>query len=382
MGLCVFHNNKKDRENAISAQSPKANDTAKLDRVFKLKGRGQQAALVVENMVPYLVPSACAVGVYLPSIFAGVIQTLPLQDRLAAAFAAAAVALLPLPFIAWKRPWRTSFNDALKRLDKNLGEDSIPAQMLGSRKYIGSAELWQASRELLLRSKVRDFRPTLEIPRYAMVIGLAMAASVSVSAWQAGPDRSSLLREAFNFHAPIIPPPPPDVRAWVSPPEGIENAQPLYLSNGNAGPDTEAGPVHQGSVLHMSILNGTPDITVDGQLLPADQQIGEEDHKTTQYKLVTFSTGGVHSVQVLNGPSWAIRVEPDAPPEIIITGAGSNGGKHLGLQCIAKDDYGIVKGFVDMTIIGANPEASPPPQAQLPSLPLDGATLCQPQPMR
>jgi hypothetical protein len=382
MKLCVFHNNKKDRESAISTQSPKASDTASLNRLFIVKACGAQAVLCVENALPYLIAPTYVAGIYLTSVFAGAVQMLAHPDRKSAVIAAAVAALAPLPFIAWKRPWRTSFNDALKRLDQNLGDPNIPAQMLGSEKVTGSKEAWQSYRERLLHSKVNQFRigwPAPAIPRYVMAAGLAIAAALPISAWYAGPERSSLLREAFNFHAPVIPPPPPDVRAWVSAPEGIESAQPLPLSNLNAN-KPEAGAVHKGSILHISILNGLADIKVDGVTIDVDAAIA--DSNTTQYKPVTFSTDGIHTVQVLNGPTWTIRVEPDAAPEIVITGAGGDGDKQLGLRCIAKDDFGIINGSVDMEIIGANPEATPPQQAQLPSLPLEGATLCQPKPGR
>lgn len=309
-------------------------------------------------------------------------QALAHPDRRYAIIAAAAAALAPLPFIAWKRPWKSSYNDALRRLDRNLGDPDHPAEMLGGKLLSGSEEAWQAYRGRLLAEKVKDFKigwPRPGIPQSVMAAGLVIAAALPISAWYAGPERSSLLREAFNFHAPIVPPPPPDVRAWVSAPEGIESAQPLPLSNINAG-KAEAGAVHKGSILHVSILNGLAEIKVDGIVIPVDATIA--DSKTTQYKAVTFSTDGLHTVQVLNGPSWNIRVEPDAPPEIIITRAGSDGDKQLELRCIAKDDYGIVKGSINMTVDGAHPEATPPPQAQLPSLPLEGATLCQPVPMR
>lgn len=359
-------------------QSPKASDTAWLNRLFTFKARGQQAALCIENIVPYLTAPVCAAGVHLTSTFAGAIQMLPPHGRLVAACAAAAAALVPLPFIAWKRPWRTSFNNALERLDKNLGDPDIPARMLGSRRYVGSAEAWQSYRERLLQTKVRDFKPTLEIPRYAIAAGLAVIAGVSVSAWHAGAERPSLLREAFNFHAPIVPPPPPEVRAWVAAPEGIDNAQPLPLSDINAQ-KPEAGAVHKNSVLHVSILNGFAEIKVDGIVIPVETPIAGS--KTTQYQPVTLSTDGLHTVQVLNGPTWTIRVEPDSPPEIAITGAILDGDK-LGLRCIAKDDFGIKKGEIDMEVIGVSPEAAPPPQAQLPSLSLEGAALCQPMHMQ
>lgn len=288
-------------------------------------------------------------------------------------------------------PWRhktgslaVSRDDALKRLDKNLGDPLNPAQKLGDRPSAGSnaeeknlwnlqmANLWERYGEQLHAGTPRPGMAARDPYHLRFFIALTMAITAATSS---GP-RLDQIKQAFDWTvpAPPTPPAPPlQLKAWVTPPDNIPKA-PLHMTESTrdhlkGGEKLEA---HQSSTLTIMTYGTATKITVNGQPLPVQKEIPQGEGKTGyQYEVKLQDAETVVAIE--RGPTWHIDVAQDRAPSVSIQGiatpaapAGGKDSKGIDIDYRAKDDYGY-QGEIIVKMPGkADPAAKPLPSAQVP----------------
>tara|TARA_B100002003_G_C14081547_1_gene520293 strand:- start:784 stop:1377 length:594 start_codon:yes stop_codon:yes gene_type:complete len=196
----------------------------------------------------------------------------------------------------------------------------------------------------------------------------------------AGENRAEYIQEAFNFQAPPVPVPPPDVVAWIEPRKGVEGASVVYLSGANSmvrEGGNDVGEIHRHSVLHIGVKNSSPIIMINGEELDIEKELRAGEKITYQYEPVVLDAGG-YEISIENGPHWNISTLPDLPPNVTITKAYAGWDGKISIGCIAEDDYGVAGGNIQFSLPDANPDVTDiPPEAIIPSISVPGAEFCQ-----
>lgn len=274
-------------------------------------------------------------------------------------------------------------------LDESIDENASPITKIFWEEHLKKT-----------RQKIKDLRvswPEVKLSSNAKLAGMVLATALGASFIAAGEKTPDRLMEPFRFTAPVVPEPPAQVMAWVTPPKGIPSAKPQSLPEGSVHPvspqeqngtaDTpfisvppvdaaiDISGVHQQSTLHISVIGAKAEITMNGQgLTPVEEIIGNDTKITYIYAAPLIEENTV--VTFSGGPVWNISVTQDRAPEIIITGAAQKEDGTLEMRCIAEDDFGIIQGDIMFTVPGAHPDAEPPEQAVIGHIPLNGSSLC------
>lgn len=363
----------------VEGTAPSMQHESREGRLERLSGRfnrmvGQaRLALFAERLWPRLVPTLYTGGFFLTASWAGLWHVLPHQARMAGVLAMGAAALAA-PFLVREKSLRVTRDEAIDRLDDNIGDPSRPARKISDTLHESysalSKGLWQIHLEKLWdKNEGRFFAGKPEI-NWAGLQGYGLAAALAItlgSGIYAGESRHANLMQAFNWAAPI---PPLELKAWVVPPEGIES-RPLYLTQDNNG---QAAPLvtHENSILTIHIYDTPARVLVNGTEVGVLKELESDNGKTYMREIELSGTAA--TVTIENGPQWQFTVTPDLNPTIsaTIVKGQEKGDPSMSLNYEASDDFGIKGGKVILSLPAgtADPGARPLPAGQLPVLAL------------
>lgn len=344
-----------------------------------------RTALFWERLWPRVVPPLSVTALFLSASWAGVWGMAHPYGRMAGVLAFT-LALAASPWRFKTGSLAVSRDEALKRLDHNLGDPVNPAQKLGDRPSSGSSvqekELWNLQMSNLWARWGDKFEAGTPKPGMAardpyhlrFFIALTMAISAATSS---GP-RLEQIKQAFDWTLPAPPAPakaPLQVRAWVTPPDNIPKA-PLQMTEATRD-DTQGGEkleAHQTSTLTIMTYGSATNITVNGQPLAVQKEIPQGEGKTGyQYEVKLQDAQTIVAIE--RGPTWHISIVQDNAPVVTLQGittpttpgpAGPKDSKGIDIDYRAKDDYGY-QGEIIVKMPGKpDPAAKPLPSAQVP----------------
>jgi hypothetical protein len=344
------------------------------------------AALLVERVLPRLVPPAIMTGLFASASWVDIWTHIPHQAR---PYVLASYALLTLasPLLTRGKSVIVRKKDALRHLDREAGaENAFPATALRAHAPAGvppdSLQAWNHQQDKLLQKWVPQLRAHKPAPDIARQWVYALAAStlaVLGTGLAAGDQRIPRLMEALNSTAPPVVLPPPDVKAWVAPPKGFKGLAAQYLEEGKA-----LEPAHKKSILYVTVLGSQPNVTLNGRVIePLRTSAADKGGQATTQYAPTELGEGVNEVSVAGGPVWKIDVSPDNAPVASIDAAGIAAGEDgtLALKCTKADDFGVTGGKVVLSLPGgAADQTGVLPAARLPGLTLPGQGFCDTPP--
>lgn len=363
-------------DNAPGAAAP---DTARLSATFNRTVRKAQAAIFVERLVPRLVPPACTAGLFLSASWLGLWAALP-PLGCAAGVLTFAAAFLASPLLVKNGSLLVTEDEALRRLDANLGDDRAlrPAQTLRDKLSEKNPPVAQKVWDLHLQDMWRRWgdKFTAGAPRPDVNahdpwrIRYAVATATLVCAMIAGGDWSNRIGAAFNWSAP--PPPPFAVKAWVTPPEHIQSA-PLFLTESTRD-HTQGGErlvAHKNSTMTLLVYEPEATVTVNGVTLEPQKEIPSQERggkPARQFELPL--TQEETRIVITGGPDWTLDVTPDNAPRAAINEVGTEEKRPNSLSVIYQmtDDFGVHEGEIRIRPVGVDPGAVPLPSAKLPDL--------------
>lgn len=339
-----------------------------------------KAAIFTERLVPRLVPPLCTGGLFLTASWLGLWAALPPVGCIAGVIAFA-TAFVASPFLVHSGSLLVTEQEALRRLDANLGEGARPAQTLRDTLAETNPPVAQKVWDLHITDlwkkwggKFSAGAPHVDVQSYdPLYLRYGMAALTLAAALIAGGDRFSRLADAFNWQSPA--PPPMAVKAWVTPPKFI-NDPPLYLTE-ETRDEAHGGTkltAHKNSTLTILTYDAEAKVLVDGvelpvlSVIPALPGAGKDSKSAYQYEtpLVNENT----SITITKGPEWKFDVSPDAAPQAAINTVNPEAKTPNILSVIyqVKDDFGIQEGQLQIKPVGASEDAQPLPSAKLPPL--------------
>lgn len=343
-----------------------------------------RAALFWERLWPRVVPPLSVTALFLSASWAGIWGMAHPYGRMAGVMAFT-LALAASPWRYKTGTLAVSRDDALKRLDHNLGDPVNPAQKLGDRPSSGSnaqeKDLWNLQMSNLWARWGDQFKAGTPKPGMAARdpyhLRFFIALTMAVSAATTTAPHMEQVRQAFDWTLPSLPlpaKPPLQVKAWVTPPDNIPKA-PLHLTE-NTLDDTQGGEkleAHQTSTLTIMTYGATT-ITVNGVPLPLQKEIPQGEGKTGyQYEVKLKDAQTI--VAIDQGPTWHISVAQDSAPHVTIQGiatpaapgpAGAKDSKGIDIDYRAQDDFGY-QGEIIVKVPGKpDPAAKPLPSAQIP----------------
>lgn len=345
-----------------------------------------RAAITWERVWPRIVPPATITALFLSASFAGVWGMASPVGRIAGVLGFA-FALAASPFRYKAGSPIVTRREALQRLDKNLGDPDInPAQIIGGRVAEGSSDADQALWNLQVSnvwhkygSQIKADKPhpgMAKLDKYGVRYGVA--ALLALSATLSPGPHIDQVKQAFDWTTPktvpVVPPTPPlQLKAWVTPPDGITKA-PLQMTEATQD-HTKGGEkmvAHQSSVMTVITFGKPTDIIVNGKTVPLQKEI-PQGQGVTGYQYEFKLEPGEAIVQIKQGPEWRIAVDRDQAPTVSIEdvkpGAGKNN-KSLDIDYNAKDDFGYAGEIVIETGEKPAPDAKPLPSAAPPVLTL------------
>ena len=348
---------------------------------FKRAVTKARAVVLWERLWPRLVPPAAITGLFLSASFAGIWGMATPAGRMAGV-AAFALALAASPFRYKTGSLNVSRDEGLARLDKNLGDPLNPAQILGDRPadHSSAAEIekWNHQTAQLSDKYAGKFKAGLPHPgmnahdphymRFLVALTLAITASLSQA------PHIEQVKKAFDWSQPAIPPPPVaplQLKAWVTPPDGISIA-PLQMTE-TTRDDTQGGEkmiAHQTSTLTIMTYGKERRIEVNGVVLPLQKTIPQGQGRTG-YQYEVKLNDAKTTVVIAGGPRWNINVTQDRAPTISIDSIGASKDqdeKSLDIKYNAKDDQGYTGEIIIETPKGPDVGAKPLPSALPPVL--------------
>jgi uncharacterized protein (TIGR02302 family) len=377
-----------------------------LARLVALKRLLAQTVLILEQLLPRLLPLVSTVALFAAVSWFGLFRIAPDPLRLAilAAFALAlSVSLYRLGGMRWPSVAEADHlleeRNGLKHQPVAIQEDELALDTPIARALWHEHQNRMAARIANLDAGLP--RPDIALyDRFALrvVPALLLVTAFSFSASNNGGTLSDAFQRSARHSAD------PDVRidAWVTPPY-YTGEPPIYL-NGSAAADGAAKPVNvpQFSELTVRITGAKIDEKVLFRTTGSDQDIeiaaqqaddGKEAASAVGKKTATaapsqqstepsataksetaaarthvlkMEKGGTLTV---NGQSWSFNVLADKPPEIAFDGiprATVNGALEIGFK--AKDDYGVEEAHAEFAPVDADPTAQPlyaPPEYKL-----------------
>lgn len=363
-----------------------AEHSAAFNRVVKKA----ENALLIERAWPRAVPPLGIAGLFLTTSWLNAWMYLPPGGRIAGVVAFTA-AFLASPLMIKTGPLRVSRNDALRRIDGNNGDPSLPAQTLANRPAQNSAtaqELWDDHVRMvwakwgdrLDAGRVRSVMP--ERDRYKLRYIIAAATAVSLVA--SGDDWSSRLAVPFDWKTPptpvtpitpVEPKPLLAVKAWVTPPAGIDHKIiTLDEKTKDAHNGGDALIAHETSTMTIRIPGAAAAISVNGAAISVQKIIAprviDQGQSTYQYEFQLRRGNTV--VKIEGGPEWHIQVMPDNEPVIRLHAARPDpeNPNALQLNFSASDDFGTQDGEIIMRLPGRDPAATPLPSGAVPRISL------------
>lgn len=346
-----------------------------------------RAAIFWERLWPRIVPPTAVSSLFLSASFAGVWGLASPVVRMGGlmAFTLALAASIVRPPKAFRTDTlHVTRTDALRRLDKNIGHPLNPAQILGDRLSVQSSDREKDIWNLHMSNVWNQFAGKFEAGRprpgvaardpYHLRFFIALTLAITAATSQA--PHLQQIKQAFDWTAPVPPPPPVpplQLKAWITPPEGI-NVPPLQMTEATRD-HTQGGEkmiAHQTSMLTIMTYGRSARILVNGVVIPLEKEIPQGQGRTGyQYeaKLEAADT----KVTIERGPQWHIAVTQDRAPTVTINSIGATeekNSKSLDINYRAHDDHGY-QGQIVINVPGKkDPDAKPLPSALPPVLSL------------
>lgn len=341
-----------------------------------------RAALLWERLWPRAVPPLAVTGLFLSASWAGVWGMMPPYGRMASV-AAFALALAASPWRYKTGSLKVSRDDALRRLDDNLGDPARPAQQIGDSPAAHSStkekELWSLHISRLWDQHGENFKAGTPHPGMAQRdpyhLRFLIALTMAVTAATAQAPHGELIKQAFDWTTPPSAPEgakaalPMQVRAWITPPENIDK-EPIQMTQ-DTRDHTQGGRLieaHQTSTLTIMTYGEAAAITVNGAALKVQKEIIHPQGQTGYQYEVQLSDIET-KVTIEKGPTWHISVTPDLPPQVTLESIMPKKEPHYGrpgqaldLDYKATDDHGY-----QGEIIITGPQVAPPAAKPLPS---------------
>ncbi len=325
-------------------------------------------SMAVERLWPLVLPALIVLAVFLIISWSGLFRSLELNSRIAFG------AVLALAFIAnlWPlRLFRFPTNlDVEQRLEtaNNLSHQALSVQTdrpVGAETDVCVA-LWQEHKRRMA-AKLNDVRPDHPRPqvherdiyglRALPALGLFVAFAYSLGG------HGGALTDILHGPA-AIPPLPPRIDAWITPPRYTGHA-PIFLSL--TAPATPLNvPENSEITVRVAGNTETPYALTGGiapvTAKPANTKVDDEQPVLADQVLTAkLATDG--AITLNNGEtkiaSWAFTVIKDLAPTIEFTGeltVASNG--TLTLPYAVKDDYGVTTAKAEFALQGL-PNAKP-----------------------
>lgn len=340
-----------------------------------------RAAIFWERLWPRVVPPSVITGLFLSASFAGVWGMTSPNGRMAG------LSVFTLAFAGSFFRYKTgsllvSREEGFKRLDKNLGDPHNPAQTLGDRPAKHSSETevanWNNYITKIWNKNEGKFKAGMPHPgmntldphymRFLVALTLAITAALSQA------PHVDQVKKAFDWTLPVPPPAPvapAQLRAWVTPPDGI-NIEPLQM-NETTRDETQGGAkmiAHQTSVLTIMTYGKERRIEVNGVVVPLLKTIPQEQGRTGyQYEMKLNDAKTL--VVIEGGPRWNISVTQDSAPTISIDSIAKPREQDKNARAItydAKDDHGYTGEIIVEVPKSTDPAATPLPSAAPPVL--------------
>jgi uncharacterized protein (TIGR02302 family) len=353
----------------LETGADKANRVSKLARRIALGRFLTRAVLLVESLIPLLVPVFSVIAVFLAVSWFGLFRVVPDWVRLGilAGFAVALVrALLRLRRLRW--PDIAHADQHLERVN-HLPHQAIAVldDHLAVKTPVADA-LWQAHRQRMAAriSSLYVGFPGPDIARhdpYALrsipVLLLVIAFAFSYSGRAGSPGDAFVARKSIDTNPALR------VDAWVTPP-AYTGKPPVYLTGQNSK-DGQGVEVPQFSRLTVRISGGsgidsvvfTPKGAEQSVTLKPESQprteTGAAQEVTSLTHLMDLSGDGTLHV---NGQSWMFSVIPDAAPNIAFDGephSTANGSLEIGFT--GGDDYGIQSARAEIVPVDRDSQA-------------------------
>ncbi|MBX3571855.1 MAG: TIGR02302 family protein [Mesorhizobium sp.] len=329
-----------------------------------------KASMVLERAWPLVLPLLIVASLFLSLAWFGLFRLMPdwLRIGAASAFGIAAIAsLYPLRYFRW--PQRAAID---RRIERANELEHTPVLVQADR-LTGSADgfaqaLWHEHQK---RMAEKLGRLSSDLPRTGVperdpwgLRAVSLLLLVTAFAFSAGPF-GGRVADAFRA-APGVPPVPPRVDAWVTPPP-YTGKPPIFLT-ADANRETALFDAPEGSDLTLRVTGGSGQETLtfsptEGEAAEIAPQ-GAADPAQAQHTGVRqFSSKLVaDGMLVLKSGAdeigtWAFQVVPDTSPGISFIGEPKravNGTLELAYRI--QDDYGAVSGKAEFEML--EPQAS------------------------
>jgi uncharacterized protein (TIGR02302 family) len=240
--------------------------------------------------------------------------------------------------------------------------EALEDQLAGGRADPGSTQLWELHRRRLKEQlgKLRLGLPAAGLSRrdpFALrgIVVLLLAVGLAAG-WG---DSTNRFERAFHpSFAPPVPPVPPRLDVWVTPP-AYTNLPPVFLAAVDPAADPLKVPAGSEVLAQVQGGGGATDLRL-GDVDAKFDVIGEGTYRATG----KIASGDRLSV-MQNGKEiagWPYKVIEDQPPLVAFTQPPSETERHaLRLDYAASDDYGIAKVQVIITRRDEAGEAVPLP---------------------
>lgn len=240
-----------------------------------------------------------------------------------------------------------SLAEALTRLDDTL--PGHPIQSLMDDQTIGaddpeSRAIWRAHQKRMAQraATARAVRPNMRLSaqdpyglRFVAMLVFAMAVLFG-SLWQVG-----TVAQITSPNVPLAH--GPSWEGWVEPPAYTGLAT-LYL-NDLVGQDLE---IPKGSRIQLRFYGEVGALTLAETV---SGRIGDLPSASDPEQSFDIEQDGTFAINGPNGHSWAVRVLPDMPPNVVITGApdvAAMGRTKMPFE--ASDDYGVQSGVAQIVL--------------------------------
>jgi len=367
----------------IKARDETVEDTSgTLARLARTRGV-TRAFMALERFWPLALPALVLACLFVSLSWFGLFRLMPEWLRLAtmAVFGLGALAAL-YPLRHFRMPSASSID---RRIERSNALEHTPVLVQADR-LSGSGDqfaeaLW---REHQKRMAARLGDLSSDLPRTGVpdrdpwgLRAVALLLLVTAFAFSSGPYGGSVT-DGFR-PTPGVPPVPPRIDAWITPPPYTGRA-PIFLT-ADANRDTALFEAPEGSDVTLRITGGSGAetlvySTVDGEDVALDlQQAGDPAKpvragvrqfagKLSQDGMLVLKSG---EAEIGN---WAFSIVQDTPPAISFIGEPKravNG--TLEMAYTIKDDYGAVSGKADFEL--AEPQAADArPLYDTPDMPL------------
>jgi uncharacterized protein (TIGR02302 family) len=347
----------------IEARGPEAN-AGMLGRLARTR-MWTKASMALERAWPLVLPLVIVASLFLSLAWFGLFRLMPdwLRIGTTSAFALAALAALtPLRHFRW--PQRAAIDRRIERANELAHTPVlVQADRLTDASDGFARALWHEHQK---RMAERLGRLASDLPRTGVperdpwgLRAVALLLLVTAFAFSAGPFGGQVA-DAFRA-APGVPPVPPRVDAWVTPPP-YTGKPPIFLT-ADANRETTLFDAPEGSELTLRVTGGSGAETLmfsptEGEATEIAAKESADPRQLPHAGVRQFSSKLVADGMLVlkSGPdeigTWAFKVVPDTSPGISYIGdprRAVNGTLELAYRI--EDDYGAVSGKAEFDML-------------------------------